>query len=202
MLRESLSPLESSMRQMGELLDAEQEEITFLLNELGKIYNRLYVKSADITGIRYWEDEYAIPHNDDLTIEQRRARVLAKINSSITATKKMLEDLVKQVLGANSVTIIEYPDEYRFVIYVDTKIFEENIDVEKFVEDNGLGTVSDESVLRETIEKVIRENPQSVADYQAGKKKAIGFLVGQTMRVMKGKANPELVNKILQERLE
>ena len=81
-------------------------------------------------------------------------------------------------------------------------IFEENIDVEKFVEDNGLGTVSDESVLRETIEKVIRENPQSVADYQAGKKKAIGFLVGQTMRVMKGKANPELVNKILQERLE
>ena len=82
------------------------------------------------------------------------------------------------------------------------KIFEENIDVEKFVEDNGLGTVSDESVLRETIEKVIREKPQSVADYQAGKKKAIGFLVGQTMRVMKGKANPELVNKILQERLE
>ena len=37
MLRESLSPLESSMRQMGELLDAEQEEITFLLNELGKM---------------------------------------------------------------------------------------------------------------------------------------------------------------------
>ncbi len=82
------------------------------------------------------------------------------------------------------------------------KIFEENIDVEKFVEDNGLGTVSDESVLRETIEKVIRENPQSVADYRAGKKKAIGFLVGQTMRVMKGKADPELVNKILQERLK
>lgn len=82
------------------------------------------------------------------------------------------------------------------------KIFEENIDVEKFVEDNGLGTVSDESVLRETIEKVVEENPQSVADYQAGKKKAIGFLVGQTMRVMKGKADPELVNKILQERLK
>ncbi len=129
MLRESLSPLESSMCQMGELLDAEQEEIAFLLNELGKIYNRLYVKSADITGIRYWEDEYAIPHNDDLTIEQRRARVLAKINSSISATKKMLEDLVKQVLGADSVTIIEYPNEYRFVIYVNTKIFEENMKI-------------------------------------------------------------------------
>ena len=81
------------------------------------------------------------------------------------------------------------------------KIFEENIDVEKFVEDNGLGTVNDEGALRETIEKVIAENPQSVADYQAGKKKAIGFLVGQTMKAMQGKADPGMVNKILQELL-
>lgn len=81
------------------------------------------------------------------------------------------------------------------------KLFEENIDVEKFVEDNGLGTVSDENALRETVEKVIAENPQSVADYRAGKKKAIGFLVGQTMKAMQGKADPGVVNKILQELL-
>ena len=81
------------------------------------------------------------------------------------------------------------------------KIFEENIDVEKFVEDNGLGTVSDENALRGTIEKVIADNPQSVADYRAGKKKAIGFLVGQTMKAMQGKADPGMVNKILQELL-
>jgi aspartyl-tRNA(Asn)/glutamyl-tRNA(Gln) amidotransferase subunit B len=81
------------------------------------------------------------------------------------------------------------------------KIFEENIDVEKFVLDNGLGTVNDESALRETIEKVIADNPQSVADYKAGKKKAIGFLVGQTMKAMQGKADPGMVNKILQDLL-
>ena len=79
------------------------------------------------------------------------------------------------------------------------KIFEENIDVERFVEDNGLGTVNDEGELRQVIEKVVADNPQSVADYRAGKKKAIGFLVGQTMKAMQGKADPGMVNKILQE---
>ncbi len=81
------------------------------------------------------------------------------------------------------------------------KIFEEDIDVEKFVEDNGLGTVSDEGALRDIIGKVLEDNPQSVADYRAGKKKAIGFLVGQTMKAMQGKADPGMVNQILQELL-
>ena len=78
-------------------------------------------------------------------------------------------------------------------------VFEENVDPEQYVADHGLGTVSDEGALRETIEKVVADNPQSVADYQAGKKKAIGFLVGQTMKAMQGKADPGMVNKILQE---
>ena len=82
------------------------------------------------------------------------------------------------------------------------KIFEEDIDVEKYVAENGLGTVNDEGALRETVERVIAENPQSVEDYKAGKKKAIGFLVGQTMKAMQGKANPGMVNQILTELLE
>jgi aspartyl-tRNA(Asn)/glutamyl-tRNA(Gln) amidotransferase subunit B len=81
------------------------------------------------------------------------------------------------------------------------KMFSENIDVEKYVEENGLKTVNDESALRDTVEKVIADNPQSVADYQAGKTKAIGFLVGQTMKAMQGKANPGMVNQILKELL-
>ena len=82
------------------------------------------------------------------------------------------------------------------------KLFAENIDVDKYVEEHGLGAVNDEGALRETIEKVIAENPQSVEDYKAGKKKAIGFLVGQTMKAMQGKANPGMVNQILTELLE
>ena len=79
------------------------------------------------------------------------------------------------------------------------KLFVENIDVEKYVEENSLATVNDEGALRSTIEQVVAENPQSVEDYKAGKKKAIGFLVGQTMKAMQGKADPGMVNKILQE---
>ena len=72
------------------------------------------------------------------------------------------------------------------------QIFLEDIDPEKYVEEHGLKTVNDEGALRSTIEKVIADNPQSVEDYHNGKEKAIGFLVGQTMKAMKGKANPGL----------
>ncbi|MGN0352812.1 MAG: Asp-tRNA(Asn)/Glu-tRNA(Gln) amidotransferase subunit GatB [Roseburia sp.] len=81
------------------------------------------------------------------------------------------------------------------------KIFKEDIDPEKYVEENGLKTVHDEGALRATIEQVIKDNPQSVEDYRNGKEKAIGFLVGQTMKAMQGKANPGMVNQILKELL-
>ncbi len=81
------------------------------------------------------------------------------------------------------------------------QVFAEDIDPEKYVEENGLKTVNDEGALRSTIEKVIAANPQSVEDYRNGKKKAIGFLVGQTMKEMKGKADPALINQILAELL-
>ena len=81
------------------------------------------------------------------------------------------------------------------------KVFKEDIDPEAYVKEKGLLTVSDEGALRETVAKVVAENPQSVEDYHNGKEKAIGFLVGQTMKAMKGKANPGMVNQILKELL-
>ena len=82
------------------------------------------------------------------------------------------------------------------------EVFKQNIDPDRYVEEHGLKTVNDEGALRETIEQIIRDNPQSVEDYHNGKKKAIGFLVGQTMKAMKGKANPGMVNEILVELLK
>lgn len=79
------------------------------------------------------------------------------------------------------------------------KIFTDDIDPEIYVEENGLKIEADDGTLRSTIEGIVAANPQSVADYHAGKKKAIGFLVGQTMKAMKGKADPGMVNKILAE---
>ena len=80
-------------------------------------------------------------------------------------------------------------------------MFDKDIDPENYVEEKGLKTVNDEGALRKTVEEVIAANPQSVADYRNGKEKAIGFLVGQTMKAMKGKADPGMVNRVLKELL-
>ena len=81
------------------------------------------------------------------------------------------------------------------------KVFDEDVDPDKYIEENGLKQVNDEGALKAAIEKVIADNPQSVEDYRNGKKQAIGYLVGQTMKAMQGKANPGMVNKLLQELL-
>lgn len=74
-------------------------------------------------------------------------------------------------------------------------------DAEAIVKDKGLVQISDEGAIVAVVEAVIAANPQSVADYKAGKERAIGFLVGQVMKETKGRANPELVNKLLRERM-
>ena len=81
------------------------------------------------------------------------------------------------------------------------QIFAEDIDPEKYIEEHGLKSDNDEDALRATIEQIVKDNPQSVEDYHNGKEKAIGFLVGQTMKATKGKANPGMVNQILKELL-
>ena len=80
-------------------------------------------------------------------------------------------------------------------------IFAEDRDPEQYVDEKGLRVVSDEGALKEVIEEILQKNPQSVEDYKAGKQKAMGFVVGQTMRAMKGKADPAVVNKLVRELL-
>ncbi|MCX4304665.1 MAG: Asp-tRNA(Asn)/Glu-tRNA(Gln) amidotransferase subunit GatB [Acetatifactor sp.] len=80
-------------------------------------------------------------------------------------------------------------------------MFEEDVDPEAFVKEKGLGMVSDENALRVTVEQVIAANPQSVEDYLGGKERALGFLVGQTMKAMKGKADPAAAGRLLKELL-
>ena len=107
------------------------------------------------------------------------------------------ENLAKLVLLAEAGTINSTVAKEVF-----EAVFAQDIDPEAYVEERGLKTVNDEDALRETIAGVIADNPQSVSDYRSGKEKAIGFLVGQTMKAMRGKANPSSVNKILKELLQ
>ncbi|OPX89677.1 MAG: Aspartyl/glutamyl-tRNA(Asn/Gln) amidotransferase subunit B [Pelotomaculum sp. PtaB.Bin104] len=72
---------------------------------------------------------------------------------------------------------------------------------EAIVKEKGLVQISDEGAITAIVEEVIANNPKSVEDFRAGKDRALGFLVGQVMKASKGKANPELVNRLLKERL-
>ncbi len=72
---------------------------------------------------------------------------------------------------------------------------------EKIVKDKGLVQITDTSAIEGVVAEVIAKNPKAVEEYRAGKKKALGALVGQVMKLTKGKANPQLVNQLLMKNL-
>lgn len=82
------------------------------------------------------------------------------------------------------------------------KIFDEDIEPEEYVKANGLIMVDNTEELLKVIEKVFANNTQSIEDYHNGKTKAMGYLVGQTMKLMKGKAEPNKVNMLIKEKLD
>ncbi len=82
------------------------------------------------------------------------------------------------------------------------EMFKEPKDPQKIIEEKGWIQISDEGAIKEVVLKVIEANPQSVADFKAGKDKAVGFLVGQAMKETKGKANPQMLNKMFLEELK
>jgi aspartyl-tRNA(Asn)/glutamyl-tRNA(Gln) amidotransferase subunit B len=81
------------------------------------------------------------------------------------------------------------------------RIFRDNVEPEAYVKERGLLMLDDDNAVTEAVEAALAANPQSVADYRGGKEKAFGFLVGQIMKALKGKANPQVVNKVLREKL-
>ena len=80
-------------------------------------------------------------------------------------------------------------------------VFKENVEPKKYIEEHDLVMVDNSDEVEAIVAKVIADNPKSIEDLKAGKAKARGFLVGQTMKALKGKANPQTVNKILDEKL-
>ena len=82
------------------------------------------------------------------------------------------------------------------------ELFENPRDPEDIIKEKGWIQISDEGAIKEVVLKIIETNPQSVADFKAGKDRALGFLVGQAMKETKGKANPQMLNKMFAEELK
>jgi aspartyl-tRNA(Asn)/glutamyl-tRNA(Gln) amidotransferase subunit B len=173
--------------------------------------------------LRY-EKEFAIPAYDAavLTADQNLAKIFEQTVMICNRPKEVSNWLMGETMRLlreremEASQIIFTPSQLAKLIEMTAKgeinrstarnvfdvIFAENIDPEAYVKLHGLGMVSDDSVLRSEVEKVIKANPQSVADYRAGKTRAFGYLVGQTMKAMKGKADPGSVNRMIKDILK
>lgn len=101
---------------------------------------------------------------------------------------------ILQMLGSGAIAQATARDVLR-------KVWGNNIDPQQLVKDLGLAAVSDDSAIRKILEQIIQNNPQAVADYKGGNKKAVAFFVGQTMKATQGKANAQVVNKLIAEML-
>ncbi|PWI57259.1 Asp-tRNA(Asn)/Glu-tRNA(Gln) amidotransferase subunit GatB [Sulfoacidibacillus thermotolerans] len=165
--------------------------------------------------------EYGIPVYDAEVLTATRALAdffdgtARRVRDAKSASNWMMGDLLAY-LKANSLEIEQIevtPEQFAELIgllddgTISSKIaksvlktmLETGKDAKVVIAEQGLIQISDEAQLREIAERVIAANPKSVADFQAGKEKALGALVGQMMKETRGKANPQLVNRIILE---
>lgn len=165
--------------------------------------------------------EYELPEYDAeiLTSSKKTATFFEKTNEICNNPKavsnwimgdfarmlneKEIEIDESKVTEENLATLISLIDKGTISSKIAKQIFEEMFETgenaKDIVEKRGLVQISDEGAIKEICQKVVDANPQSIADYKAGKDRAIGFLVGQIMKETKGKANPQIVNKLLLE---
>lgn len=82
------------------------------------------------------------------------------------------------------------------------KVFTDGVDPESYVQENNLAQITDLGAIRPVLEEVIAANEKSVSEYKAGKTQAMGYIMGQAMRALKGKAPAQEVQKLLHELLD
>lgn len=167
--------------------------------------------------------QYGLPEYDASVLTS--VRQLADYYENVTATKvdakKASNWIMSELLGQinDPEKIEEFPVSAgslaSLLLLVDNNtingkiaksVFREMIETgqgpEEIVEKKGLRQVSDTGEIEKIIDLILESNPQSVEDFQNGKSKAIGFLVGQVMKESRGKANPQIVNEILMKKLK
>ena len=108
-------------------------------------------------------------------------------------TPKHLADLIQAVEGGK----INQANAKK----VFAKILEDDVEPLAYMEKEGLLMVSDSGAIEGAVDQVLAENPKTVEEFHSGKEKVLGFLVGQVMKKMRGKADPGMVNELLRKKL-
>ena len=123
-------------------------------------------------------------------------RVLKEKNTGIEKFSVSAENIAKLITLIKSNVISS-----KIAKEVFEMLLSENKDPEIIVKEKGLVQITDNSEIEKIVEQVLEENKQSVEDYRAGKSNALKYLVGQAMRLSKGKANPQMINELILEKL-
>lgn len=130
--------------------------------------------------------------------------LMGEISAYMNETEQGLSDL--KLTPENLAEMIQLIADGTISSKLGKKVFkglaEEGGSAKDYVEKHGMVQISDEATLLPMLEEIIEANPQSLEDYKAGKKKAMGYLVGQVMKQTRGKANPQVVNKLLKQELD
>jgi len=147
----------------------------------------------------YYED-CVRAHNDPKVVSNW---VLNDLMAQLSSAKQTLADC--KVTPEHLAGMLRLIDNKTISGKIAKTVYEEMFNTGKMadvvVKEKGLLQITDESEIAGIVEQVIADNPASVQDYRDGKKKAMGFLVGQVMKATKGKANPQIVNNLLREKL-
>lgn len=182
------------------------------LPELPNIKKRRLIS---VYGLPEWDAEM-ITGSKILSDFFEKAAVKSK---NVRTVSNLITGTLMRILRERETEVddIPFPAEYiaRLVSLIDNgtisitianKVLEEMFDSlktpETIVQEKGLEVINNEEELALIVRKVLEENLQPVKDYKAGKKKTLGFLVGQVMNETRGKANPRLINKLLRKELE
>lgn len=196
-----LPPIEISDEQIEEIKstmpELPKEKRERYLNELGLPEYDTGIITGDIALVKFFESTLEKCDSPKDVANWIMGEVMKLLNDSATLTEN--NPLKPEALAAVINMVKSNKINRGTGKKVLEKVFTDGVDPEKYVEENNLAQVTDLSALRPIIEQVIAENEKSVSEYKAGKTQAMGYIMGQAMRALKGKAPAQEVQKILKE---
>lgn len=196
-----LPPIEISDEQIEEIKstmpELPEEKRERYLNELGLPEYDTGIITGDIALVKFFESTLEKCDFPKDVANWIMGEVMKLLNDSATLTEN--NPLKPEALAAVINMVKSNKINRGTGKKVLEKVFTDGVDPEKYVEENNLAQVTDLSALRPIIEQAIAENEKSVSEYKAGKTQAMGYIMGQAMRALKGKAPAQEVQKILKE---
>lgn len=188
--------IDAVRKEMPELPD---EKVARLMKDYGISKDDAKTLSLDVSLANYYEELAKKVGDNVLALNWLLGDVLRRLkedNKSIDQMPFAIEDLEKLLTLVKTNKINNNAGKK-----VLQEMFKAPEDPESIVKRLGLVQVTDEGAIEAVVDKVLEANPQSIEDFKNGKSRAFGFLVGQVMKEMKGKGNPQIINELLNKKL-